>query len=93
MESALKKRKDGVPTYTVPESAALLSISPEFLYRLVQADGFPAVRMSVPGGQGRYVVPAQVVDLLLGRAVEAGRCIESAEFTTEWRTAARDGVA
>jgi hypothetical protein len=35
-------------------------------------------------GQGRYVVPTKAVDKLLDGAVEAGTCIESAEFAALW---------
>jgi Helix-turn-helix domain len=45
LESAIMKRERGVPSYSVPEAAALLSISQEYLYRLIQAEKFPAVRM------------------------------------------------
>jgi hypothetical protein len=37
LRSALRKRAAGVPTYTVPEAAALLSVSQEHLYRLIHA--------------------------------------------------------
>jgi hypothetical protein len=42
LRNAMRKRAAGVPTYSVPEAAALLSVSQEYLYRLIQADGFPA---------------------------------------------------
>lgn len=45
LQNAMRKRAEGVPTYTVAEAAALLSISQEYLYRLIQASAFPAVRM------------------------------------------------
>ena len=61
VRTTLRKRAAGVPTYSVPEAAALLSISQEHLYRLVRADAFPAVRMRLGADQGRYVVPALAV--------------------------------
>ena len=73
LASAIAKRAAGVPTYSVPEAAALLSVSQEYLYRLIQADGFPAVRMRVGAGQGRYVVPAKAVELLLDATRRTGR--------------------
>lgn len=88
LESAMRKRAAGVPTYSVAEAAALLSISQEYLYRLIQADGFPAVRMRVGGGQGRYVVPARAVELLLECAATAGGRVESADLAAHWRAAA-----
>src|SRR5690349_19092334 len=44
LANALQKRATGVPSYTVQEAAALLSISQEYLYRLIQRGSFPAVR-------------------------------------------------
>lgn len=70
LDSAIKKRANGVPTYTVPEAAALLSISQEYLYRLIQADAFPAVRMKLGRRHGRYVVPAKAVEQVLDAAVD-----------------------
>lgn len=70
LKRAVRKRADGVPTYTVPEAAALLSISQEYLYRLIQAQAFPAVRMRLGGRYGRYVIPAKAVEQLLDDAAE-----------------------
>ena len=69
LDRAMKKRAEGVPTYTVPEAAALLSISQEYLYRLIHAEAFPAVKMRLGGRQGRYVIPAKAVEQLLDDAV------------------------
>lgn len=93
LTSALSKRAAGVPTYSVPEAAALLSISQEYLYRLIQADGFPAVRMRAGRAQGRYVVPAKAVERLLNEAAEAVGCVESADITAQWRSRTPGGVA
>jgi len=76
LESALDKRSRGVPTYTVPEAAALLSISPEALYRLVRADDFPAVRV----GQ-KYSVPAAAVSDLL----ESGTSVDITDWGSQWK--------
>jgi excisionase family DNA binding protein len=89
----MQKRADGVPTYSVPEAAALMSISQEYLYRLVQSGGFPAVRLRTAHGQGRYVVPAQAVERLLDGAAHTGGCVESSEFAAQWRNGRADGVA
>src|SRR3954464_8580596 len=83
--NAVQKRANGVPTYSVPEAAALLSISQEYLYRLIQANGFPAVRMRVGSGQGRYVVPAKAIEQLLDSAAADGACVESAAVAEQWR--------
>ena len=93
LSNAMRKRAEGVPTYSVPEAAALLSISQEYLYRLVQAGGFPAVRMRAGSSQGRYVVPAQAVERLLKAAADAGTCIESTALTAEWNRGTAGGVA
>ena len=45
LQNALRKRSAGVPTYSVPEAAALMSVSQEHLYRLIRAGAFPALRM------------------------------------------------
>jgi excisionase family DNA binding protein len=65
LTSALRKRAAGVPTYSVPEAAALLSVSHEHLYRLIRAEAFPVVRLRAGREQGRYVVPAQAIEDLL----------------------------
>jgi excisionase family DNA binding protein len=84
LQNALRKRATGVPTYTVPEAAALLSISQEYLYRLIQAAAFPAVRMRSGGNQGRYVVPAKAIERLLDDATADSSCVESAEWSERW---------
>ena len=93
LESAMAKRAAGVPSYSVPEAAVLMSISQEYLYRLIQSDEFPAVHMRAGTGQGRYVVPALAVDQLLKSAVDTGRRIESAEFTAQWNARTSGGAA
>lgn len=86
LQNAMRKRAGGVPTYSVPEAAALLSISQEYLYRLIQGGGFPAVRMRLGGGQGRYVVPAKAIEKLLDDTTAAGGCVEIAEWARAWPT-------
>ncbi|MEV0066132.1 helix-turn-helix domain-containing protein [Amycolatopsis sp. NPDC050768] len=83
----------GVPTYTVPEAAALLSLSQEYLYRLIHADAFPALRLRRGAGQGRYVVPAKAVEQLLDFAANAGNCVDVAEWVEAWRAASVGGAA
>jgi excisionase family DNA binding protein len=93
LRNAMQKRAAGVPTYSVPEAAALMSVSQEYLYRLIQADAFPAVHMRAGAGQGRYVVPARAVERLLDGATDAGGRIESMDATAQWRAGAQGGVA
>ncbi len=84
LRTAMAKRAAGVPTYSVPEAAALLSVSQEHLYRLIHADAFPAVRMALAGSQGRYVVPAAAVERLLGETDATGRRVEVSEWTASY---------
>lgn len=93
LRNAIQKREIGVPTYSVPEAAALLSISQEYLYRLIQADGFPAVRMRIGGRQGRYVVPAKAVEQLLNHATDTANCVDTGEWTQQWQTRTAGGAA
>jgi excisionase family DNA binding protein len=81
LRSALGKRAAGVPTYTVPEAAALLSVSQEHLYRLIRADAFPAVPMRAGLGGGRYVVAAKDLDDYLGSHRNVGGQLLSADAT------------
>lgn len=84
LRTAMAKRAAGVPTYSVPEAAALLSVSQEHLYRLIHADAFPAVRMALAGSQGRYVIPASAVERLLGDASAAGGRVEVSEWAATY---------
>jgi len=93
LTNALRKRATGVPTYSVPEAAALLSISQEYLYRLIQAGGFPAVRMRLHGTQGRYVVPAKTVERLLDDAAAACGCLEVGEWSRRGGDEVAGGVS
>jgi excisionase family DNA binding protein len=76
LQNALRKRSAGVPTYSVPEAAALMSVSQEHLYRLIRAGAFPAVRMRAGREHGRYVVPAKAVEALLDAATDANSLID-----------------
>ena len=93
LQTAMQKRAAGVPTYSVPEVAALLSISQEYLYRLIQASAFPAVRMRLGGSQGRYVVPAKAVEKLLDDASAVGSCIEVGEWAQRWHADVAGGAS
>jgi excisionase family DNA binding protein len=92
LKHALRKRSEGVPSYKVPEAAALLSVSQEYLYRLIQADEFPAIRMS-RSGKPRYVVPAKAVEFILDHAAAAGYCVDIADLVAEWQAAVSGGAA
>lgn len=92
LANAMRKRERGVPSYTVPEAAALLSISQEYLYRLIQADGFPALVMRLGGVKGRYVVPAKAVERLLADATDRAASLDVGDWTEAWRTGAVGGA-
>lgn len=93
LQAAMRKRMAGVPTYTVPEAAALLSLSQEYVYRLIHADAFPALQLRRGAGQGRYVVPAKAVEQLLDFAANAGNCVDVAEWVDAWRATSAGGAA
>ena len=80
LQSALRKRALGVPTYTVPEAAALMSRSQEHLYRQIRANAFPAIDIGGRGSRGYYVVPAKAIDAMLDAATEAGAVVSAADF-------------
>jgi len=82
LRAALRKRAAGVPTYTVPEAAVLLSVSQEHLYRLIRSDAFPAVDMRRRRDQGRYIVPAKAVEAMLDAAAASGALVSAAEYGT-----------
>jgi excisionase family DNA binding protein len=89
----MRKRNQGVPSYTVPEAAALLSISQEYLYRLIQADGFPALVMRLGRAKGRYVVPAKAVERLLADATDGVSCVDVSTWTDAWHAGTTGGAA
>ncbi|HVK25936.1 MAG TPA: helix-turn-helix domain-containing protein [Actinokineospora sp.] len=81
LRSALRKRAAGVPTYTVPETAALLSISHEYLYKLIHEGLFPSLHMKRGENQGRFAVPALAVERLLAEASAGSSCLDVAGWT------------
>ena len=89
LANGMRKRATGVPTYTVPEAAALLSISQEYLYRLIQRGAFPAVRMRLSGTHGRYVVPADAVERLLKETTSAVSSVEVTEWSAKYTPTSR----
>ncbi|GGP42056.1 helix-turn-helix domain-containing protein [Saccharothrix coeruleofusca] len=68
--------------YTVREAARILRCNASTLYRAIQDDGFPAVRIRT-----RYVVPAVAVEQLAQRAAESGGVVDVAAIAAERRTA------
>jgi len=92
LQEALRKRAAGVPTLSVPEAAALLSVSQEYLYKLVRADAFPVLQMRLGGDQGRYVVPAQAVERLLAAAAAGAGRLDIAEWAAGCRGPGTGGL-
>jgi excisionase family DNA binding protein len=80
LETALRKRERGVPTYTVAEAAALLNVSAMTLYRMISVDAFPAIRMGVNRGAGRWIIPARAIEQLLSLATERGGMVDPTEL-------------
>ncbi|GLY53587.1 helix-turn-helix domain-containing protein [Lentzea sp. NBRC 102530] len=66
--------------YTVAEASRLLRVTPSTIYRSIQEDAFPAVRLRT-----RYVVPAAAIDQLIARVVESGGVLDIAEMTRQRR--------
>ncbi|TWD81645.1 excisionase family DNA binding protein [Kribbella amoyensis] len=92
LESALRKRAAGVPSYTIPEAAALCSVSQEHLYRLVRDNAFPAIRMQRGDGKGRYVIPARAVEQLLQDAASGSGCVEASDWSSTWNSTLRQSA-
>jgi Helix-turn-helix domain len=88
LKTALKKRELGAPSYTIPEAAALCSVSQEHMYRLVRIGAFPAIRMARGGQPGRYVVPARAIEQLLNDPATAGGSVEVAAWARAWDASA-----
>jgi excisionase family DNA binding protein len=68
--------------YTVPEAARILRVNRATVYRAIQENAFPAVRIRT-----RFVVPAQAVDELARRAAERGEVVDVAGIAAERRQA------
>lgn len=68
--------------YTVAEAARLLRVNRATVYRAIQDDGFPAVRI-----RGRYIIPAAAIEQLIAQVTDSGGCLDIAAFAAERRTA------
>jgi excisionase family DNA binding protein len=93
LRSGLRKRSAGVPTYSVPEAAALLSVSREHLYRLIRIGAFPALRMGSAAEYRRYIVAAHTVEALLDGVPSIGEllAVQTTEAASEARVAVDGG--
>ncbi|HET9253976.1 MAG TPA: helix-turn-helix domain-containing protein [Pseudonocardiaceae bacterium] len=81
MESTIKNTERPA-FYTVPETARVLRVTPATIYRAIQDDAFPAVRIRT-----RYVIPASAVDRLAAEAAESGGCVDVAALAAQRRNA------
>lgn len=66
---------------TVEETADLLRVDAVTIYRAIRSGEFPAVKV-----RKRYVVPRRALDLLVEDVVATGTCVDTAEWTSSWRT-------
>lgn len=66
---------------TVEETAELLRVDAVTIYRAIRSGEFPAVKV-----RKRYVVPSRALDLLVDDVVATGSCVDTAEWTSSWRT-------
>jgi excisionase family DNA binding protein len=57
--------------YTVREAADVLRVAPMTIYRAIQEDAFPAVKI-----RSRYVIPAKAVEGMAQAAAESGQVVE-----------------
>ncbi|WP_433264942.1 helix-turn-helix domain-containing protein [Actinosynnema sp. CS-041913] len=61
--------------YTVAEAAALLRMSTMTLYRAIEAQQFPAIRV-----RARIIVPARAVEEMAEQALSQGSCVNAAAW-------------
>jgi excisionase family DNA binding protein len=64
---------------TVSESAALLRVDEATVTRAIRAGEFPAIKI-----RRRYVIPAAAIERLGEEAVSSGRCVNVAEWASNW---------
>jgi excisionase family DNA binding protein len=74
------ERSERPTFYTVAETARLLRVNPATIYRAIQADAFPAIRV-----RSRYVIPAEAVSWLAEQAAETGSVVDVAAIATARR--------
>ena len=76
----MTERSERPTFYTVAETARILRVNPATIYRAIQADAFPAVRV-----RSRYVIPAEAVDRLVEQAAETGAVVDVAAIAAARR--------
>ena len=74
------ERSERPAFYTVAETARILRVNPATIYRAIQADTFPAIRV-----RSRYVIPAEAVNRLAEHATETGSVVDVAAIATARR--------
>jgi excisionase family DNA binding protein len=81
--SAQLGRKPRPAFYTVEETAEVFRVDPATIYRAIRAGEFPAVKV-----RKRYVVPARAIDMLVEDVIATGGCVDTSEWTSNWRETA-----
>jgi excisionase family DNA binding protein len=78
--------EDAPRFYSVAQVARMLGMSAMTIYRAIDADEFPAVRI-----RGRLVVPARAMEALSEAAIAAQGAVDAADFVPA-QVAAAGGV-
>lgn len=60
---------------SVGEVAKLFGMSPMTIYRAIQANQFPAIKI-----RGRYVIPAKAIDAMVEAAIKEQRPVDAMDF-------------
>jgi excisionase family DNA binding protein len=63
--------------FCVAAVAHMLAVSEVTLYRAIRSGQFPAIKV-----RGRYVIPASALDAMEQAAVDTGRMVDTAEWTS-----------
>ena len=63
----------------IAEAAEMIGVSYNTLWRAIQADEFPAVRI-----RGRILVPRKAIKMLFDAACASGELIDAAAWTANW---------
>lgn len=82
MRQVINRHAAGLPEsprfYNVAEAARMLRMSAMTLYRAIEANQFPAVRI-----RGRLIIPAKAIDEMVDAAFERYGAVDAAEFVPE----------
>jgi excisionase family DNA binding protein len=71
-----REAPDNIPAfYNVTQIAKALGTSPMTLYRAINEDKFPAIRI-----RGRLVIPGLVLDQMIQAALSSGALVDAADW-------------